>query len=159
LQTRTEGWIAGLQFAALALRQRTDVSALLVSFSGTQRFVLDYLSEEVLTRQSEPVQQFLLATCILDRLCGPLCDAVTGEDNGQMMLEQLDVLNLFLIALDEERRWYRYHHLFADVLRNRLRQSQPDLLPTLHRRASLWYEQNALLIYAVQHAFAAGEFG
>ena len=159
LQTRTEGWIAGLQFAGLALRQRSDVSALLASFSGTHRFVLDYLSEEVLTRQSAPVQQFLLDTCILDRLCGPLCDAVTGEDNGQVMLEQLDVLNLFLIALDEERRWYRYHHLFADVLRNRLRQSQPAHLPALHRRASIWYEQNELLIYAVQHAFAAGEFG
>ena len=158
LQVRTEGWIAGLQFAALALRERPDVSALLASFAGTHRFVLDYLSEEVLTQQSSPVQKFLLDTCILDRLSGPLCDAVTGENNGQEMLEQLDARNLFLIALDEERRWYRYHHLFADVLRSRLRQTQPELIPALHRRASTWYEQNELLIYAVQHALAASEF-
>ncbi len=159
LQTRTEGWIAGLQFAALALRERTDVSALLTAFAGTHRFVLDYLSEEVLAQQSPPVQRFLLATCILDRLCGSICNAVTEENNGQGMLEQLDATNLFLIALDDERRWYRYHHLFADVLRNRLKQSQPDLIPALHRRASIWYEQNELRIYAVQHALAASEFG
>jgi LuxR family transcriptional regulator, maltose regulon positive regulatory protein len=159
LQDRTEGWIAGLQFAALALRERPDTSALLAAFAGTHRFVLDYLSEEVLTQQAAPVQQFLLDTCILDRLCGPLCDAVTGEDSGQAMLEQLDARNLFLIALDDERRWYRYHHLFADVLRNHLKRTRPDLIPALHRRASTWYEQNVLLIYAVQHALAASEFG
>ncbi len=159
LQNRTEGWVAGLQFAALALRGRSDVAALLARFSGTHRFVLDYLSEEVLARQSAQVQKFLLATCILDRLCGPLCDVVTAEDNGQEMLEQLDALNLFLIALDDERHWYRYHHLFAEVLRSRLKQTRPDLVPSLHRRASSWYEQNGLLVYAVQHALAASEFG
>jgi LuxR family maltose regulon positive regulatory protein len=166
LQTRTEGWVAGLQFAALALRERPDVAALLAAFSGTQRFVLDYLSEEVLRQQTPAVQSFLLDTCLLDRLSGPLCNAMTGMDNGQAMLEQLDTMNLFLIALDEERRWYRYHHLFADVLRKHLSQTSlavaqtnPDLIPALHRRASAWYEQNDMLIYAVQHALAAREFG
>jgi LuxR family maltose regulon positive regulatory protein len=158
LQTRTEGWIAGLQFAALALRERPDVSTLIAAFAGTHRFVLDYLSEEVLMQQSPPVQKFLLDTCILDRLCGPLCDVVTGENNGQAMLEQLDARNLFLIALDDERRWYRYHHLFADVLRSRLKQTHPDRIPALHQRASTWYEENQLLIYAVQHALAASKF-
>jgi LuxR family maltose regulon positive regulatory protein len=155
LQSRTEGWIAGLQFAGLSLQGRSDVSAFLTAFTGSHRFVLDYLSEEVFTLQSPQVQSFLLQTCILERLCGPLCDAVTEEASGQAMLDQLERANLFLISLDDQRQWYRYHHLFAEVLRGRLQQTQPSLLPELHRRASAWYEQHALLVEAVHHALAA----
>jgi LuxR family transcriptional regulator, maltose regulon positive regulatory protein len=158
LQSRTEGWIAGLQLAALALRERTDVSAFLAAFTGTHRFVLDYLSEEVFECQPAPVQAFLLHTCLLKRLCGSLCDAVTGESNGQVMLEQLDSLNLFLVSLDDERQWYRYHHLFAQVLQNRLRRTQPTLLAEVHSRASRWYEQLGYLEEAVDHALAGRDF-
>lgn len=155
LQSRTEGWIAGLQFAGLSLWGRTDVSAFLTAFSGSHRFVLDYLSEEVFALQSPQVQSFLLQTCILERLCGSLCDVVTEEANGQAMLDHLERANLFLISLDDQRGWYRYHHLFAEVLRSRVQQTQLSLLPELHRRASLWYERHALLVEAVHHALAA----
>jgi LuxR family maltose regulon positive regulatory protein len=152
LEQRTEGWIAGLQLAALSLQGRTDISAFLAAFSGSHRYVLDYLSEEVLARQPEPVQQFLLHTCILDRLSGPLCDAVTGQEASQAMLEGLERANLFVVGLDDERGWYRYHHLFAGVLRSHLQQAEPAVVPPLHRRASAWYEQHDLPIEAVQHA-------
>jgi LuxR family maltose regulon positive regulatory protein len=155
LESRTEGWIAGLQLAALSLQGRSDVSAFLAAFSGSHRYVLDYLSDEVLARQSASVQQFLLHTCLLERLSGPLCDAVTAQDGSQAMLESLERANLFVVTLDDERRWYRYHHLFAEVLRNHLQQVEPVLLPELHRRASAWYEQHALPAEAVQHALAA----
>jgi LuxR family maltose regulon positive regulatory protein len=155
LQSRTEGWIAGLQFAGGSLRGRTDVSAFLSAFTGSHRFVLDYLSEEVFALQSPQVQSFLLQTCILDRLCGPLCEAVTEEAGGQAMLDQLERANLFLISLDDQRQWYRYHHLFAEVLHGRLQLTQPSLLPELHRRASTWYEQHGMVIEAVRHALAA----
>ncbi len=155
LQSRTEGWIAGLQFAGLSLRGRSDVSAFLTAFTGSHRFVLDYLSEEVFALQSPQVQSFLLRTCILDRLSGPLCDAVTEEASGQAMLDQLERANLFLISLDDQRQWYRYHHLFAEVLRGRLQLTQLSLLPELHRRASTWYEQHAIFVEAVHHALAA----
>ncbi len=155
LQNRTEGWIAGLQLAALSLQGRTDVSRFLAAFSGSHRYVLDYLSEEVLARQPTPVQQFLLHTCLLERLSGPLCDAVTGQEGSQAMLEVLERANLFVVALDDERGWYRYHHLFAEVLRSHLQQAEPTLAPELHRRASNWYEQHDLPIEAVQHALAA----
>jgi LuxR family maltose regulon positive regulatory protein len=155
LEQRTEGWIAGLQLAALSLQGRADVSAFLVAFTGSHRFVLDYLSEEVLARQPAAVQTFLLHTCILERLSGPLCDAVMGQEGSQAMLEALERANLFVVALDEERGWYRYHHLFAEVLRSHLQQAEPTLLPVLHRRASAWYEQHDLPVEAVQHALAA----
>ncbi|HEX6477763.1 MAG TPA: LuxR C-terminal-related transcriptional regulator [Ktedonobacteraceae bacterium] len=158
LQSRTEGWIAGLQFAALSLRGRSDVSAYLAAFTGSHRFVLDYLSEEVFARQDAPVQSFLLYTSVLDRLSAPLCDAVTGKPGSRAMLEALDHANLFLVSLDDERHWYRYHHLFADVLRGRLRQAEPALVPVLHRRASAWFEQHDMLAEAVQHALAAADF-
>jgi LuxR family maltose regulon positive regulatory protein len=154
LEQRTEGWIAGLQLAALSLQGRVDISAFLAAFSGSHRYVLDYLSEEVLARQDASVQAFLLHTCILERLSGPLCDAVTDQQGSQDLLEALERANLFVIPLDEERHWYRYHHLFAQVLRGHLQQREPSLLPLLHRRASAWYEQQHLSIQAVQHALA-----
>jgi LuxR family transcriptional regulator, maltose regulon positive regulatory protein len=154
LEQRTEGWIAGLQLAALSLQGRADVAAFLAAFSGSHRYVLDYLSDEVLARQDASVQQFLLHTCILERLSGPLCDAVTGQEGSQALLEALEKANLFVVALDEERGWYRYHRLFAEVLRRHLQQREPTLPPVLHRRASAWYEQHALPAEAVQHALA-----
>src|SRR5436305_8006773 len=156
LEQRTEGWIAGLQLAALSLQGRapSHVSAFLAAFTGSHRYVLDYLSEEVLARQDASVQQFLLHTSILDRLSGPLCDAVTGQEGGQAMLEALERANLFVAALDDERSWYRYHHLFAEVLRGHLQQVEPTLPPVLHRRASAWYEQHDLPAEAVHHALA-----
>jgi LuxR family transcriptional regulator, maltose regulon positive regulatory protein len=154
LESHTEGWIAGLQLAALSLQGRADVSAFLADFSGSHRYVLDYLSDEVLARQPPQVQQFLLHTCLLERLSGPLCYAVTGQEESQAMLEALERANLFVVALDDERLWYRYHHLFAEVLRSHLQQAEPTLLPVLHRRASAWYEQHELPVEAVQHALA-----
>jgi LuxR family maltose regulon positive regulatory protein len=154
LQQHTEGWIAGLQLAALSLQGRTDISGFLAAFTGSHRFVLDYLSEEVLARQDASVRQFLLHTCLLERLSGPLCDAVRGQEGSQAMLEALERANLFVVALDDERHWYRYHHLFAQALHSHLQQAAPDLIPELHRRASTWYEQHALPAEAVQHALA-----
>jgi LuxR family maltose regulon positive regulatory protein len=154
LERRTEGWIAGLQLAALSLRDRADVSGFLATFGGSHRYVLDYLSGEVLSRQPQQVQQFLLHTSILERLGGPLCDAVTEQEGSQAMLEALERANLFVLPLDDERGWYRYHHLFAEVLRSHLQQAEPALIPTLHQRASAWYEQHALPAEAVQHALA-----
>jgi LuxR family maltose regulon positive regulatory protein len=157
LEERTEGWAVGLQLAALSLRDRSDVDTFLKAFTGTHRYVLDYLSEEVLERQSERVRTFLLQTSILQRLTGPLCDAVTGESDGQDILEELERVNLFLIPLDEQRRWYRFHHLFADVLRARLQASWGDRVSELHRRAAAWSEQHALVDDAIRHALAAGD--
>jgi LuxR family maltose regulon positive regulatory protein len=152
LLRRTEGWVAGLQLAALSLRERADIPAFVAAFTGSHRFVLDYLSEEVLSRQPEQVQSFLLHTSILERLCRSLAEAVSGQDGGQAMLEALERANLFVVPLDDERRWYRYHHLFAEVLKKRLEQASPELVPELHRRASAWYQQQGFLIEAVQHA-------
>ncbi|MBK9715068.1 MAG: AAA family ATPase [Kouleothrix sp.] len=166
LETRTEGWIAGLQLAALSMQGQHDATSFIQSFTGSHHFVLDYLLEEVLTQQSARVQMFLLRTSILDRLCGPLCDAVLRDDtgSGQTTLEYLDHANLFLVPLDNERRWYRYHHLFVDLLRQRLHQSAAaptrddgDGAAELHRRASQWYEDQGLEIEAFQHAAAAGD--
>jgi LuxR family maltose regulon positive regulatory protein len=159
LERSTEGWIAGLQLAALSLQGRADVSAFMVAFSGSHRFVLDYLSEEVLARQPTSVQQFLLHTSILDRLSGPLCDAVREQEGSQAMLEALERANLFVVPLDDERGWYRYHHLFAEVLRRHLLQAEPKLPPALHRRASAWYEQHELPVEAVQHTLAIPDVG
>jgi LuxR family maltose regulon positive regulatory protein len=158
LEGRTEGWIAGLQLAALSVRGREDAAGFIARFAGDDRHVVDYLVEEVLQRQPEPVQDFLLRTSILDRLSGPLCDAVTEQDGGRARLEALDRENLFVVPLDDRRRWYRYHHLFADVLRARLLDEQPDQIPDLHRRASAWYEQQGERPDAIRHALAAADF-
>jgi LuxR family transcriptional regulator, maltose regulon positive regulatory protein len=158
LEARTEGWIAALQLAALSMQGRDDVAGFIAGFAGDDRYVVDYLAEEVLARQSDRVQAFLLQTSILGRLSGPLCDAVTGQGGGKAMLEALDRGNLFLVPLDDRRRWYRYHHLFADVLQARLLDEQPGQVPDLHRRASAWYEQNGEQPVAIGHALAAGDF-
>ena len=158
LEGRTEGWIAALQLAALSMQGRDDVAGFIAGFAGDDRYIVDYLVEEVLQRQPDRVQAFLLQTSILDRLSGPLCDAVTGQGGGKAMLEALDRGNLFLVPLDDRRRWYRYHHLFADVLQARLLDEQPDQVPDLHRRASAWYEQNGEPSEAIRHALAAEDF-
>src|SRR5579859_265895 len=165
LGARTEGWIVGLQLAALSLRGtsslqgRPDGAGFIEAFTGSHRYIIDYLLEEVLARQPEPVQDFLLQTAILDRLEGSLCEAVLAEPgaaiNGQAMLERLGQANLFLTPLDDERRWYRYHQLFAEALRHRLQRKHPALEPELHRRASAWYEQQGLMHDAIHHALAA----
>jgi LuxR family maltose regulon positive regulatory protein len=158
LETRTEGWIAGLQLAALSMQGQQDVSGFIQAFAGDHRYIVDYLVEEVLQRQPEPVCDFLLQTSILDRLNGPLCDAVTGQTGGKARLESLQRGNFFLIPLDDKRHWYRYHHLFADVLHVYLMTERPDQVPVLHRRASEWYEQNGSAADAICHAFAAEDF-
>lgn len=152
LDARTEGWIAGLQLATLAMKGREDLADFISAFTGSHRYILDYLTEEVLGRQSESVKQFLLHTSILNHLCGPLCDAVTGGSGGQAMLEQIERGNLFLIPLDDERYWYRYHHLFSDMLRRHLQRASPDGLPDLHHRASEWFEQQGWISEAIEHA-------
>ena len=157
LEERTEGWIAGLQMAALSMAGRKDISGFIKVFSGSHRFILDYLVEEVLDRQPRDVQEFLLRTSILERMTAPLCNAVTGTDSSQTILAQLEQANLFLSPLDDERRWYRYHHLFADLLRNRLEQTQADQVPALHRRAAEWYESKGQIVEAVGHALVAGD--
>jgi LuxR family maltose regulon positive regulatory protein len=158
LEGRTEGWIAALQLAALSMQGREDTAAFIDGFAGDDRYIVDFLAEEVLQRQPEHVQHFLLQTSILDRLCGPLCDAVTGQDGGKAKLTALERGNLFLVPLDDRRRWYRYHQLFADVLHARLLDEQPDEVPELHRRASGWHEQNDEQSEAIRHALAARDF-
>ncbi len=157
LAARTEGWAAGLQLAALSLRGQTDVAGFVAAFSGSHRFVLDYLAGEVLDRQPEEVRTFLLQTSVLERLSGELCDAVTGRTGGQVMLEQVERAGLFLVPLDEVRVWWRYHHLFADLLRARLQQQHPDRVAALHRNAAAWSDERGLAGDAVRHAVAAGE--
>jgi LuxR family maltose regulon positive regulatory protein len=157
LEGRTEGWIAALQLAALSMRGRGDVSGFIASFAGDDRYIVDYLVEEVMRRQPDHVRSFLVSTCILDRLGGSLCDFVTGQHGGKAMLESLDRANLFVVPLDDSRRWYRYHHLFADVLHTHLMDERPGDVPGLHRRASQWYEQHGETSPAVRHALAAGD--
>jgi LuxR family maltose regulon positive regulatory protein len=156
LSDRTEGWIAGLQLAALSLQGNQDVPGFIRAFAGDRRYIADYLVEEVLQRQPEPVRRFLLQTAILDRLSGPLCDAVTGQKDGAARLESLERGNFFVVPLDDNRHWYRYHHLFGDVLHARLQVEQPDQITTLHRRASIWFEQHGWTADAIRHALAAG---
>ncbi len=165
LQARTEGWPVGLNLAALSMQGRKDAHTFITAFTGSHHYILDYLIEEVLSRQSQAVQRFLLQTSILDRLCAPLCDALTKEQDGAETLERLQRDNLFIVPLDDERRWYRYHHLFSDLLRKRLGQSplfvggtKRGSLEELHRRASQWHEENGLPEQAVKHARAAGDF-
>jgi LuxR family maltose regulon positive regulatory protein len=158
LEARTEGWIAALQLAGLSMQGRDDIAGFIAGFAGDDRYIVDYLVEEVLQRQPEDVRSFLLQTSILDRLSGPLCDAVTGQDGGKAMLEALERGNLFLVPLDDRRRWYRYHHLFADVLRAHLVDEQPDHVPDLHRRASEWYEHDGEPSEAIRHALTGEDF-
>ena len=174
LEARTEGWIAGLQLAALSMQDRKDVDRFIKVFTGSHRYILDYLVEEVLRRQPEDIQAFLLKTSILERLCGPLCDAILKDEGSRMkdesepagfilhpssfILDLLEHSNLFLISLDDERHWYRYHTLFADLLRYRLEQTFPDQVEGLHRRAAAWYQANGLPMEAVAHWIAAKEW-
>jgi len=157
LEARTEGWIAGLQMAALSMRGQEDLSAFIQSFTGSHRFVLDYLLEEVLHQQPAPVQAFLQKTAVLNQLTAPLCDALTGETNGQELLESLERANLFLVPLDNERRWYRYHHLFAELLRQTSPLAAETPARDLHIRASEWYAANGLELEAFHHAVAAND--
>jgi len=159
LEARTEGWIAGLHMVALSMEGRKDISAFIHAFTGSDRYIMDYLLEEVFQRQREEVRTFLLRTSILERMTGTLCDALIGlsEGSSQTILEELERANLFIVPLDNERRWYRYHYLFADLLRARLSQTCPALEPDLHRRASEWFERNGLPTEAIDHSIAAGD--
>ncbi len=162
MEKRTEGWIASLQLAALSMQGSKDIHAFVSAFTGSHHYVMDYLVEEVLKLQPKKVSNFLLQTSILDRLYGPLCEAVVDVDNagpmdGQAMLESLEEMNLFTIPLDDERHWYRYHHLFSDVLRKRLEHQSRPVLPELHRRASQWYEKNGFITESIQQAITAGD--
>ncbi|MCB0020044.1 MAG: hypothetical protein KDE09_19775, partial [Anaerolineales bacterium] len=158
LATRTEGWIAGLQLAALSMQGQQDLASFVRDFSGDNRYVVDYLVEEVLLHQPEATRQFLLQTAILDRLNGSLCEAVTGLPDGRARLEALERGNFFLVPLDNKRDWYRYHHLFAAALRARLAAGQPEQISSLNRRASDWYAEQGLRIEAIRYAFAAKDF-
>ncbi len=163
LETRTEGWAAGLQLAALSARTHAaadgpgEVAGFIEAFSGSHRFVLDYLVEEVLGGQPDELREFLLDTSVLDQMTGALCDALTGRADGQEMLEMLERGNVFVVALDDERRWYRYHHLFADALRARLAGRDADRVRALHAAAARWLAENGLLSDAVRHAIASGD--
>ena len=158
LEGRTEGWIVGLQLAALSLQKHEDAARFIASFKGSHRFILDYLMDEVLNHKPDDVQSFLLRTSILGRFTGRLCDSVTGAKNGQQMLWQLEQDNLFVTPLDSQRSWYRYHHLFADLLRRRLQELMPDQVQTLHERACDWFEREGLLPEAIDHAIAMRGF-
>jgi LuxR family maltose regulon positive regulatory protein len=158
LQARTEGWAAGLQLAALSLRGQEDKHALVETFAGDDRQIGDYL-HEVLAEQPAPLREFLLRTSILERLCAPLCDALTGGGDGAAQLEAVDRSNLFLVPLDTRREWYRYHHLFRDLLRHELTRAAPGLAAELHRRASVWHRAAGDVDEAIAHATAAGDFG
>ncbi|MBI9046269.1 MAG: hypothetical protein JEZ06_17375 [Anaerolineaceae bacterium] len=158
LETRTEGWIAGLQLAALSMQGLDDNAGFIQSFTGSNRMILDFLIEEVLTQQSKDIQAFLLQTAILNRLNGSLCDALTEQEDGQAKLEMLERTNLFIVPLDDERRWYRYHHLFADLLRQRFKQTKPVQQSELHRRASLWYAQQGFRVEGIDHALYCADY-
>ena len=158
LDGRAEGWISGLRLAALSLKDHEDRSKFIAAFAGSHRFIIDYLIDEVLTRQPEHVRAFLLATSILDQMCGPLCDAITNGRNGQAILESLEQSNLFVVPLDDHRGWYRYHHLFGEVLRSHLRATGDDRRAELHVKAAKWFEYNGLVAEAIQHALAAKDW-
>src|SRR5215472_13546031 len=158
LTTKTEGWAAGLHLAGLSLQSHDDADAFVAAFSGSHRYVLDYLAEEVLDRQDPQVREFLLETSVLSRLSADLCDAVTGQSGGQTMLERIERAGLFLVPLDEVRGWWRYHHLFAGLLQARLRAEQPGRAPALHRAAAAWHAQRGLADDAIRHAVAAGDY-
>jgi LuxR family maltose regulon positive regulatory protein len=157
LQTRTEGWPAALYLAALTLRGQPNPSSLIEAFAGDDRHIVDYLTGEVLARQTPELRSFLLRTAILTRLCGPLCDAVTEGGDSARILDELERSNLLLVPLDGKRHWYRYHHLFADLLQHELRRTDPDAVPLLHRRAGRWYREAGLIVEAAHHVYAAGD--
>jgi LuxR family maltose regulon positive regulatory protein len=162
LQVRTEGWIAGVQLAALSMQSCEDIHAFVTAFAGSHHYIIDYLTEEVLKRLPEKTSTFLLRTSILSRMCGSLCDALVEPDpndhaNGQEILEELERKNLFLVSLDDRRHWYRYHHLFSDVLNRYLENLYPHLPSKLHKRASQWFEQNGYIPEAIDHALMAGD--
>ncbi len=159
LETRTEGWIAGLHLAALSLQEHEDAATFISAFTGDDRYIVDYLVGEVLAQRPQGTREFLLQTSVLDRMTGPLCDAVTGQKNGTKVLWQLEQANLFIVPLDNRRRWYRYHYLFADLLRQRLEESTSlQEKKNLHRRASQWYEENDFFVEAIEHALTGGDF-
>jgi LuxR family maltose regulon positive regulatory protein len=158
LESRTEGWIAGLQLAALSIEGRDDKSGFIQAFAGHDRYVVDYLVEEVLKGQSENIRSFLLQTSILNRLSGPLCDAVTQRKDSKKMLDILERSNLFIVSLDDKREWFRYHHLFADVLHAHSKDEHPDHIPNLHLKASEWFEKNDFPADAIRHALAARNY-
>mgnify|MGYP000061167553 CR=1 FL=1 len=157
LEARTEGWIASLKLAALSMQGRHDWPEFIAEFSGSHRYIIDYLVDEVMARHPEEVQTFLRRTSILERFCAPLCEYVVGGSEDVDIIDYLDRSNLFLIPLDDHRKWYRFHHLFADFLSQRLRESEPDRIPELHRRASQWYKNEGLVDEAIQHALVAGD--
>ncbi len=159
LESRTEGWIAALQLAALSMQSRDDVAGFISAFAGDDRYIVDYLVDEVLRRQPEPVRNFLLQTSILERFSASLCDALTGSEGARAMLEALDRGNLFVVPLDDKRQWFRYHHLFAEVLRAHLAEEHRDWIPGLHQRASGWYEADGQSDPAIQHALATNDVG
>jgi LuxR family transcriptional regulator, maltose regulon positive regulatory protein len=158
LESSTEGWIAGLQLAALSMKEIENIPSFIKTFTGNDRYVVDYLVEEVLNRQSEQIQNFLLQTSILNRLSASLCDFVTGEINSQKILDRLEKTNLFIVPLDNKRQWYRYHHLFTELLQQRFHQTHRNLVVEFHGRASRWYEENSLIDEAVNHALLARDF-
>ena len=158
LEGRTEGWIAALQLAALSMTGREDVSAFIAGFTGDDRYVVDYLVEEVLQRLPPDVQDFLLRTSVLDRMNGSLCDALTGQVDGRKVLETLERDNLFVVPLDDRRHWYRYHHLFADVLRGRLADERPGLVGELHAVAATWHQQAGDTTEAIRHSLLGQDF-
>ena len=165
IEVRTEGWVAGMQLAGLAMqslsRQGNDTHSFISAFTGSHAYIMDYLAEEVLRRQPYAIRSFLLQTSILERMCGPLCEAVVQPDvaealDSQVMLETIEQNQLFVIPLDDERGWYRYHHLFNEVLCRRLEVLFPRQIPELHCRASIWYEENGFIHEAIQHAMKSG---
>jgi LuxR family maltose regulon positive regulatory protein len=158
LASRTEGWIAGLQLAAISMQGKKDLDAFIDDFSGSHEYIVDYLTDEVIRGQPDDLRSFLLETSLLDRLSGPLCDAVTGQDAGQATLERLSAANLFILPLDDQRRWYRYHRLFADHLQKRLLNTNPERVGTLHHRASAWHEDNGLTAEAIDHSLRAQDY-
>lgn len=158
LENRTEGWIASLQMAGMSMQGRDDITGFINDFSGTHHYIMDYLTEEVLQRQEEIIRTFLLQTSILDRLSGPLCNFIVDQEDCQETLEQLASANLFIVSLDDERGWFRYHQLFADLLRNQLKKTHPDLLPGLHKRASQWFENEGMMAEAVHHALETQDY-
>jgi LuxR family maltose regulon positive regulatory protein len=165
LTMRTEGWIAGLQMAALSIQNTDDISAFISTLSGSHHYIFDYLLEEILTRQSDEIRSFLLSTSILERLTAPICDALLADDSGStpmrpasIILDELEHANLFIIPLDHDQHWYRYHPLFAELLRGYLRQYDPEQIPTLHSRASAWFEEQGSISEAIRHSFAANDW-
>ena len=157
LEQKTEGWIAGLQLTAITVEVHSDVSAYLKKMAGDNRYIMDYLMEEVLNNQSEEINQFLVRTSLFEKLSGSLCDAVLSKNNSQQILDSLEKSNMFLISLDDERKWFRYHHLFADLLKQRLIAKAKSEITDLHKKASKWFESNEFLINAIEHAIEGGD--